>query len=289
MGDDNQAVAPDPKLHDYWQRAAASYANQTSPLLPIAEDADSYLSFLQLTDGAPVSVLILGVTPALYHLPWPAGSEVLAIDQSADMIGGVWPGDPAGAFEGDWRCLPFDDGRFDYVVCDGGFVMMSPSKVTQDLVPEVARVLRPTGRFVTRVFLAASDDPLVDVFADVAAALIPSVNVLKLRLWSCLQRSAEEGVAVRDVYDAIIDRWNDLDEVQRVTALPREQFMPLAATATATNQYYLPMREQLQDIVCDGGAFTPLGSAVATYPLADRCPVLGFVRGGPAATAVTSV
>ncbi|MDQ6622553.1 MAG: hypothetical protein M3Y86_03600, partial [Verrucomicrobiota bacterium] len=68
----------------HWQSMAAVWAQLGSPLRPSAEDQRGYGSFIfpWLQNFAQPRVAILGVTPELYYLPWPAGCDLLAVDRS---------------------------------------------------------------------------------------------------------------------------------------------------------------------------------------------------------------
>jgi len=63
----------------HWAEIARRWAEVGPPLRPSAEDLAFYRRAGRLTRerGAP-RVLLLGVTPELYRLPWPDGTDLLA-------------------------------------------------------------------------------------------------------------------------------------------------------------------------------------------------------------------
>jgi len=58
---------------------------------PLRPSADVVASIAGAIAGYDTRVLLLGVTPELTGL----GADLTAVDWSADMVGGVWPGDDA--------------------------------------------------------------------------------------------------------------------------------------------------------------------------------------------------
>src|SRR4051794_34579164 len=101
----------------HWGSLAGVWKQVASPLRPTAEDQQNYLRLAQPwidRHGAP-RVLLLGVTPEIYRLPWPAGTDFLAINRSAAMIEQVWPGSREQALEADWLDLPLAAGSRDLV------------------------------------------------------------------------------------------------------------------------------------------------------------------------------
>ena len=49
------------------------------------------------------------MTPEIYHLRWPAGTEFQAADRAQAMIDNVWPGSPAAVHCEDWTALSLPD------------------------------------------------------------------------------------------------------------------------------------------------------------------------------------
>jgi SAM-dependent methyltransferase len=120
--------------------------------------------------------LLLGVTPEFADL-FP---QVVAIDRSPDMVGAIWPGDTADrrSVVADWRCMPFEDGAFDAVVCDLGLTLLPyPDELAKGL-REVGRVLSPAGTAVFRYTLMP-DETVTD---DEVLALCEGRDTLQWRL-----------------------------------------------------------------------------------------------------------
>ena len=80
-------LTPDLALPDsasHWPSMARAWQRAGSPLRPSPEDVAGYTRAIQDwidLHGAP-RVLLLGVTPEIYRLPWPAGHDLLAVDHT---------------------------------------------------------------------------------------------------------------------------------------------------------------------------------------------------------------
>ena len=98
---DGNSTGPEPDGTHHWAAIARQWKQLGPPLRPVAQDIGFYWNAAEKwvrERGAP-RVLLLGVTPELYHLPWPKGTDLLAVDRSQAMIETVWPG-PKEAVQG---------------------------------------------------------------------------------------------------------------------------------------------------------------------------------------------
>lgn len=79
----------------HWLEAARLWQFLGPPLRPAAEDVGFLKDAVRewtAAQAAPPRVLLLGVTPEIYGLPWPEGTDFLAADRTQAMIDVVWPG-----------------------------------------------------------------------------------------------------------------------------------------------------------------------------------------------------
>ena len=76
----------------HWPECTRWWKQLGPPLRPSPEDLgfciDTANQWIE-RNGAP-RVLLLGVTPELYHLPWPNGTDFLAVDRTPSMILGLF-------------------------------------------------------------------------------------------------------------------------------------------------------------------------------------------------------
>jgi hypothetical protein len=189
----------------HWEVIAHSWRHVGAPLRPCPQDCANFANLVGLPNREPLDILILGVTPELFHLSWPAGSTVRAVDRSMEMIRVIWPGSPASACHADWLAMPFPPGSFDCVLCDGGLHLLEGPALQRSLSAVVSGVLKLGGQFIVRLFAqsALPEDPH-QIFSDLKAGNIPNLHIFKLRLAMALQESFETGIVLNEVYDRII-------------------------------------------------------------------------------------
>ena len=79
-----------------WFRHARQWNRVGTPLRPSAEDGEAMMALARpyLASSRSPTVVVLGVTPEVVQLPWPARTRLLAVDHSADMIAHVFGPQP---------------------------------------------------------------------------------------------------------------------------------------------------------------------------------------------------
>jgi SAM-dependent methyltransferase len=260
-------------MADVWKQLA-------SPLRPSAEDQELYWSFIGDWIGnydCP-RILILGVTPELYQLPWPARHEIRAMDRARGMIEQVWPGPRGAVLEADWREMPLPNESCDVVLCDGGLLLLDAAG-ERELIDRLHAVLAPGGRCVFRLFvLPEMTESTAAVMDDLLASRIANLNLLKLRLGSALQKSPNEGLAVYDMWKMLREVEPDWNRLAARLGWPVEQLRAIDAYRESPARYRYNTQAATEAAFCEDDRFTFLGSRVGKYPLAERCPVVAFAR-----------
>jgi hypothetical protein len=268
------------EAHDYWVKPARSWALRASPLRPSPEDVGIYEREIRRWHEAkrpvPLHALLLGVTPEIAAMPWPAGAQLLAADLSRPMIRGVWSGAALGhmAVCADWLALPLPDRTQDLVLGDGCF-----SALTFDEYPAMSRGLRravhPQGLVLMR-FFARPDRPETpaSVFADLRAGRIGSFHAFKWRLAMALHGGLEAGVRLADIWNV----WHDA--IPHPEDLARERGWPLPVVLTVNDfrgidtRYTFPTLAEARAVMA--GGFEEVSCHFPTYELGERCPILAF-------------
>jgi len=269
---------------NHWEKLVRHWSNIGYPLQPCAEDIAVYERFAERAarEGkGGLRALLLGVTPKIAASRWPEGTALTAIDNSPWVIEALWPapGTPDGArvICADWRAMPIASGAIGFAVGDGCNSGLPFPGVLGAISGEVARVLRPGGLFLFRVFVRPDPAETVD---DVACALasgrIGSVHVLKWRLVGALCRDAERGVRLGDVWAV----WNDM---RRLTARLGERPGWTAAEIETMDYYrhsdtrfYFPTLAQIRALMARD--FADIGYVCGGYELAHQCPILVCVK-----------
>ena len=253
-----------------------------SPLRPAPQDIAHYRAEIAAwtrAHGVP-RTLILGVTPELHDLGWPAEAELLALDASPDMIAQVWPGRPDQVRCADWRHADLPPASRDLILCDGGLILLDYPGGQHDLVRMAARTLTRGGLFLLRLYLPASvpDDPEA-VLSDLLAGKFGGSSAFRLRLFTAMQRTPEEGVALCDVYAAIHAVAPDPDELARRTDWPREHQRMIDVFRGNPARLHYPNADGVRDMFCrDPGGFELQQLHFSDYEMGERCPLAVFRR-----------
>ncbi len=240
-----------------WSQLARLWSLAGPPLRPASEDVAVYQDFVDSwvgRHGAP-RVLLLGVTPDLYGMSWPLGTDILALDRNQEMIDLIWPGPKANARCADWTESPMPDGSCDIVLCDGGLHLLPPDRQRR-LVETLHDVLTPEGIVVLRLFARreGGEGP-EDVLADLRAGSIPDVNALKLRLFLSLSPSHEEGLPMASVPARLDGAFPDRRTLLAVTGWPEESLEAVDVYRDSAARYHLPTREETEHLFCGTSLF----------------------------------
>jgi SAM-dependent methyltransferase len=264
----------------HWDQAAVQRFHLIgSPMRPSEDDTkimeDAVAKWYTEDSRGSLKVLLCGVTPEIACMAWPDGTELLAVDQSKEMIRLVWPGDIAGrrrAERGDWLRLPQANKWFDLVVGDGCFSCMEYTDGYRILAASVQRVLKKQGLFLMRFFVRpeVSETPQ-DVFRDLLAGRIGSFSAFRWRLTMALQEDPRDGVRMGDVWQAWVDAGIDWNTVVARTGWPAEVIHSMPKDG---DRFSFPTLEEVRTALSDH--FEEVAVHVAQYELAERCPTVVF-------------
>jgi SAM-dependent methyltransferase len=257
-------------MTNHWDNYHRHWRLLDAPLRPTPEIVAIFERELDLADA---DVLLLGVTPELAVL----GRSMLAIDQSAAMISGVWAGDNASrrAMAGNWLDLPVAGASTEVVIGDGCLSAVA-SKATRDrLYGEIARVLKPGGRAAIRVFASPeTSEDLANIEAQVMAGGIENFHALKwLIAMACTTGAPDFAIQVRMIRDTFDKLFPDREALAARTGWSSASINTIDVYAGSDIDYSFAPLAVLVDEA--SGWFSsvrvvPSGS----YPLAERCPLL---------------
>jgi hypothetical protein len=270
------------RLPPHWRDAAHHWHNYGSPLRPCAADVRAMEEFVGRGrpdgGGRPVRALMLGVTPEIATMAWPAGTVLTAVDMSLPMIDCVWPGDVAmrrRAVHADWFDFAGGAGHFDVVIGDGTFALLDYPWQYRALAAKARHWLADDGIMVTRPFLQAPvrETPGA-VFADLVANRIASFHSFKLRLAMALQESAESGVRMGDAYAAWERAAIDVDALTATTGWRRGVIETVRTWEGKDSRLSFPGAAEFDDAM--GELFDKEDERHLPYELGERCPVVCF-------------
>lgn len=222
------------------------------------------------TDGS--KCLLLGSTAEYAAL----GSTIISMDASFSMISALWRGaDSAGlAVQSDWTNMPISSRSITHVLGDGSLNAVSTLVLT-DVLQEVARVLKPEGSLIARVFCRpASAESADDIRQDVQLGRASSFHALKWRIaMAALRETASSDIAVSTIRDAVIAQFPDRDALCRTTGWSRAEVDTLDVYDGSSVVYNFPTEAAIFALLQRWFAAVEV-IRCGNYPLAERCPIL---------------
>lgn len=267
---------------DAWQRLSKSYKHYGPPLRPSAQDLEIYWDIIHPWihgHGAP-RVLLLGVTPELYHLPWPEGTDFKAVDRSQAMIDAVWPGPKSCAECADWLSLNPADSARDIILCDGGLHFIDYPEGQHRLVRALYEILSQDGLCIFRLYaLPSRRESAGGVIQDLLDGKIGTPEALKIRLSMALCSHPEEGVEADQVYRALLKAVPDLAEFASKIGWSVEQMQAIQDYKDSKCKFYWLGVDRTIALFCDDpGGFRVHRIMTPSYELGSRCPTIAFQR-----------
>jgi SAM-dependent methyltransferase len=207
----------------FWEAISTKF-QYSPPLTPgdsdIAWYAERALGCLSKTD-VPRRALLLGVTPRIVAMQWPAGTMLVPVDWSQGMIRNVLP-HAADAREaipvrGDWRELPLADSSMHAAFCDLLFPAMPSFDDGELALRELARVLRSGGGLFIRCFVRPDPEESANgLLREIAEGRAADLSVLRMRLAAAVQGASRSGVEVGQVWKVFDERFPDRAALARL-------------------------------------------------------------------------
>ncbi|CDX27471.1 conserved hypothetical protein [Mesorhizobium sp. ORS 3324] len=254
----------------HWNAIRKHWQLLGPPLRPPPEAVETYERELGL---ARSHVVLLGVTPELAGL----GATMMAVDESPDMIAGIWPGDTTSrkAVIGDWLDLPAAGGIVDAVIGDGCLSALGSSAARRALFAAIARVLKPDGRAGLRLYASPEtrDDPQ-DVRALALSGGVSTFHELKWRVAMTATGDApDHAIAVKTIAERFDALFPDRPELSARTGWA----LPVIGTIdvyknSQTIYSFAPAAVLVREAeTCFADVRTV---STGTYGLAERCQLL---------------
>ena len=190
----------------YWE-ARSRHWRVSAPISPLPDDIRFYEANAAHFGGEAIAprALLLGVTPAIAMMRWPAGTQLVALDWADGMLHTVFPHGHVAAFaqtlRGDWREMPIADASIDFVVGDGCYSTFTSLEGPAQVNREVARVLRPGGRFCLRCHRRADEvTPVPQLFDEFFSGAFHDLDMFRWQLAMSVQGDSPAGVCLDDVW-----------------------------------------------------------------------------------------
>jgi len=265
-----------------WSEMARYRRQVGPPLRPSAEDVGFCREALEewvRQRGTP-RVLLLGVTPELYRLPWPKGTDVRAVDRSQAMIDSDWPGPRQAVQCADWLTMSLPNASRDIALCDGGLHLIAHPEEQQRLVCILRNILSARGLCMLRLFVppAQRESPEA-VLGDLLDGKVASLNILKLRLGMSLLENASAGVELGMIWQTLHEAVPDLDALASKIGWTPEHMHAIQAYRGSKARYYFASVGQVSEMFCrTPGGFKVHSVKTPSYELGERCPTIVLQR-----------
>lgn len=257
----------------HWDDHARQWSRIASPLRPHADDIDNLRRALPNTADR---YLLLGVTPEYSTM----FEHIVAIDNSAAMIGALWPQNSRGniVIQADWLHLPLREGSCDACMGDGSLIFFPCPSQYGLFFDQVRRVLRPSGRFALRVFVRPDAGETCEaVCAQALRAGISSFHAFKWRLAMAIAaESNDSNVRVGEIRKVFMRLFPDREQLAAASGWNVEQIATIDAYKESAASYSFPMLSELRGSVPAG--FKEIKLKYGSYELAERCPMLVLER-----------
>lgn len=264
-----------------WAKVARNWKLLGPPLRPSPEDVRFSKEAVDTWhgQGAP-RVLLLGVTPELYGLPWRNGTDFLAVDRTMEAIEAVWPGPRQAVRCEDWLEMKLPAASRDIVLCDGGINLLAYPEEQRHLASILKGVLAERGLCILRLFVRPAERETRDaVLADLMGGRIPNMNVLKLRLWTALQETPSQGVDLDSVWRTVQGAARNLEDLASRVGWPLEETLTINAYRGSTTRYWLGTVDEVAEIFChEVRGFELAGTHVPSYEGGQQCPTVVLRR-----------
>ena len=263
-----------------WRKQSRQWQHVGAPLRPTEEDQHLLFSVARTVLNHPAPrLMVMGVTPEVVNLPWPADAHLTAVDRCEQMIARVWQPHEAisSAVEcADWHRLPFEDKRFQLVIGDGCTTQFEGESDYLEIFAELSRVLRDDGLLTMRCFIRPDTPESLDAVVTAAhAADINNFGSLKWRLAMALVGHSQDMVIpVTRITEAFDELFPDRDALATEANWAREEIDTIDAYRDNRVCYTFPTLTELENIL--NPYFWLENVCTASYELASQCPILSL-------------
>ena len=257
-------------MTQHWNAIRKHWQLLGSPLRPPVEVVQAYDRELEL---ACSHVVMLGVTPELAGL----GAAMTSVDESPDMIAGIWPGDTdtRKAVRGDWFDLPFDEAGIDALIGDGCLSVIGAADLRRRLFASLARALKADGRAAIRLYASPEtrDDPK-DVRSLALSGGVSTFHELKWRVaMTAIGGAPDYTIPVTGILEQFDKMFPDREELSALTGWELPVIGTIDVYRNSPAIYSFAPAAALI-----GEARTSFDdvrlASTGTYGLAERCPLL---------------
>jgi hypothetical protein len=264
----------------HWKSVSQAWKYFGPPLRPCEEDVQYMQSVLldKYGDQENIKAHLCGVTPEIATMDWPAGTNLVAVEQSQEMIRDVWPGDikaKRNVVLGNWLETKPNKNHYDVVIGDGCFISVSYPDGYKTLAAILADTLKKDGLFVMRFFVQLENKESTDhVFEELLAGKIGSFHAFKWRLAMSLQPSSEQGVCLHTIFKTWQEANIDKKSLLAKTGWSKEAVETINLYENKNNYFSFATLPEVIELF--NSQFHKESIYFPQYELGERCPIIVF-------------
>jgi hypothetical protein len=263
-----------------WAALAKAWSEVAWPFRPTGSEIRMFESsvrdWARQSARERIQALILGVTPEIALMNWPANTYVTGVDNSPDVIRAIWPGDAPNVREAicaNWLSIPRSLRSLDVIIGDGSLIAFRFPQQTKEIVRRAHALLRADGLLVLRCYTQSSPKESVqEVFHALSAGEIPTINHFKFRLFMAVQRDAEEGAPVKDIYRAWANNRIESDVLTQRFKWTRAAIDTMEFWRDGDTVYTFPTLQETLDVLQEH--FEICSLQAPQDGLGQRCPIV---------------
>lgn len=275
-------VQPPNEIIELWTKVTRRWNWSEAPIRPNAQDIGFCIDAISkwMVEGKSPRVLMLGVTPEFYHIPWPNGTDLIAVDSNPSMIENVWPGSPEQAYCMNWLDMDFAPASRDIVYSDAGLMWLTYPEGQLRLAAILNHIMADQGLVIFRLFAPPQQrEPLTAIIADCLDGKIKNPSMFKLRLLLSFQENPVEGIeigaAAREVFRIAPHLAINAPKV----GWSVEQVLPPSIYKNSPTFVYLPTVDAVIDMFCHQvGGFEVRQVYHPDYDYGQHCPTIVLQR-----------
>lgn len=268
------------KKSSHWQRLAGAYELVGSPLRPLPEDigiferaADDWAAAHQVDYPR---ALLLGATPAIALMGWPAGTTLIGADESCHMIRSVWPGDRVGTRFGiraNWLHLPLPLSSVHIAVGDGSLSCVRHPEAARAACLSLRGVLAGDGLLLLRCFVRPEKPERPEqIFDEMFCGAIPTFSQFKFRLFLAMRQDLRSGLALDELYRLWASYSIDPVRLAALTRWPLPEIETMEFFRDSSTVHTFPTLAEYRCLLHEH--FDEAGMITPSYPLGGHCPIL---------------
>lgn len=273
---------PDNEIIKFWSKVTRRWNWSDSPIRPSAQDIGFCIHAISkwLQEHQNPQVLMLGVTPEFYHIPWPKGTDLISVDNNPAMIEHVWPGNKEQAYCMNWLDMDFAPESRDMVYSDAGLMWLPYPEGQLRLANILKHFLADQGMVAFRLFSPPQQrETLTAIIADCLDGKVQNPNLFKLRLMLAFQENPFTGIELGQAAREVFKLAPQLTENAQKVGWSIEQVLAPSIYSDSRTVLHLPTADAVVEMYCGQvGGFELMKIHYPDYEYGQHCPTVILQR-----------